>query len=89
LQIDEIRSKENLEPLGLDFIKLGLADVLYNPTTKEIYTPNTNAITKMGDKSEEDNPPPVIGESPVTGNNDVVSPSGKGGEKQDESGNQK
>jgi HK97 family phage portal protein len=47
LQIDEIRAKENLEPLGLDFIKLSLADVLYNPVTKEIYTPNTNE-TKGG-----------------------------------------
>lgn len=42
MQIDEIRFEEDLKPLGLDFIKLGLQDVLYNPNTKEIYTPNTN-----------------------------------------------
>lgn len=42
MQVDEVRYKEDLEPLGLDFIKLGLQDVLYNPKTKEIYTPNTN-----------------------------------------------
>ena len=47
LQIDEVRYKENLEPLGLDFIKLGLQDVLYNPKTKEIYTPNTNKTADM------------------------------------------
>lgn len=47
LQIDEVRYKENLEPLGLDFIKLGLQDVLYNPKTKEIYTPNTNKTVDM------------------------------------------
>lgn len=47
LQIDEVRYKENLEPLGLDFIKLGLQDVLYNPNTKEIYTPNTNKTADM------------------------------------------
>lgn len=47
LQIDEVRYKEDLNPLNLDFIKLGLADVLYNPITKEIYTPNTNQKTNM------------------------------------------
>jgi HK97 family phage portal protein len=48
LQCDEIRFIENLEPYGLDFIKLGLQDVLYNIKTKEIYTPNTNQTTLMG-----------------------------------------
>jgi len=48
LQWDEIRFIENLEPYGLDFIKLGLQDVLYNIKTKEIYTPNTNQTTLMG-----------------------------------------
>jgi HK97 family phage portal protein len=47
LQTDEIRYLEDWEPLGLDFIKLGLQDVLYNPNTKEIYTPNTNQKTNM------------------------------------------
>jgi HK97 family phage portal protein len=65
MQIDEIRYEENLEPLGLDFIKLGLQDVLYNPITKEIYTPNTNKSTNMnnpehqlegGDEDENRNP---------------------------------
>ena len=55
LQIDEVRYKEDFDPLGLDFIKLGLADVLYNPITKEVYTPNTNqtvSIEKGGDINE-------------------------------------
>ena len=45
MQIDEVRYLENLEPLGLNFIKLGLQDVLFNPQTREIYTPNTNQTT--------------------------------------------
>ena len=49
MQIDEIRYKENLNPLGLKFIKLGLQDVLYNPETGEIYTPNTNRSVNMED----------------------------------------
>ena len=47
MQIDEVRYMEDLEPLGLNFVKLGLQDVLFNPSTKEIYTPNTNQITNI------------------------------------------
>lgn len=58
MQIDEIRFQEDLPKLGLDFIKLGLSDVLYFPKTKEIYTPNTDMVmnlTKLkgGDKQDE------------------------------------
>jgi HK97 family phage portal protein len=68
LQVDEIRAKENYEPLGLDFIKLGLQDVLYNPDTKEIYTPNTNKLMVMGEDPEPGpQQVPVVGESPPTG----------------------
>lgn len=47
MQIDECRYYEDLEPLGLNFIKLGLQDVLYNPQTKEVYTPNTGQSTNI------------------------------------------
>lgn len=50
MQIDECRYMEDLEPLGLNFIKLGLQDVLFNPQTKEVYTPNTNQITNIENK---------------------------------------
>lgn len=58
MQIDEVRYIEDLEPLGLDFIKLGLQDVLYDPIKKQIYTPNTNQtanidITKGGEVKNE------------------------------------
>jgi HK97 family phage portal protein len=49
MQWDEVRYIEDYEPYGVDFIKLGLQDVLYNPKTKEIYTPNTNQTNKMDD----------------------------------------
>ena len=48
MQVDEVRERENMEPLGLDFIKLGLQDVLYDPKTKVVYTPNTNQSNKLG-----------------------------------------
>ena len=54
LQIDEARFKENLPPLGLKFLKLGLQDVLYFAETEEIYTPNTNKLAKMGENPTVD-----------------------------------
>lgn len=53
MQIDECRYMEDLEPLGLNFIKLGLQDVLFNPQTKEVYTPNTNKVTNISDMGGE------------------------------------
>lgn len=50
LQIDEIRLKENLPPLGLDFVRLGLQDVLYDPETKQFYMPNMNKTGGLGQK---------------------------------------
>lgn len=47
MTVDEAREKENMPPLGLDFVRLGLNDVLYDPKTATIYTPNTNAMEKL------------------------------------------
>lgn len=54
MQVDEVREKENMEPLGLDFVKLGLQDVLYNPKTKQIYTPNTGKSAIVEEGGEQD-----------------------------------
>ena len=51
MQIDEVRSIENFKPLGLDFIKLGLGDVMYNPVTKNFYTPNTGLTQSLDDSA--------------------------------------
>lgn len=47
LQVDEVRKEEDYEPMGFNFVSLGLGDVLLNPQTNEIYTPNTNKLTKI------------------------------------------
>ena len=36
-----------MEPLGIEWIRLGLDSVLYDPKTKTIYTPNTNETKEM------------------------------------------
>lgn len=48
LKLDEVRYAEDLKPLGVDYIKLGLQDVLYDPNDNTIYTPNTNKKVKLG-----------------------------------------
>lgn len=49
MQIDEIRFRENLPPLNLDFVKLGLQDVLYYPKTQDIFIPNMNSSGNLRD----------------------------------------
>lgn len=53
LQIDEVRDKEDMEPIGIEWIRIGLDSVLYNPKTNEIYTPNTNETKQMDVKTIE------------------------------------
>lgn len=56
MQLDEVRKQERLPEFGLDFIKLGLQDVLYYPKENKVYTPNTN---KMSSPVEEGGVAPV------------------------------
>lgn len=51
---NEIRYLEDDDAIkGLDMITLSLGEVLLNAETGEIYTPNTNSLVKMGEKSTE------------------------------------
>lgn len=47
MQIDEIREKEDMEPMGFNMLTLGLECVLLDPETGTIYTPNTNATVSI------------------------------------------
>ena len=62
MQLDEVRKNEKLPAFGLDFIKLGLQDVIYYPKENKIYTPNTNKMSEMGAEAavpEKDEVAPV------------------------------
>jgi len=47
MQPDEVRYEEGMNPLGLDFVRLGLDTVIYDPVSKTIYTPNTKEWTDL------------------------------------------
>lgn len=49
LTVDEVRRREKLPVLDLPYVKMSLADVLYNTDTKEIFVPNTNSTMKSDD----------------------------------------
>ena len=53
LQVDEIRREEDFEPLGFNFVTMGLGDVLLNPKTMEVFTPNTGQTSKLGEQRAE------------------------------------
>lgn len=47
IQLDEARAKLGFEPIGFDFMKIGLDSVLMDVKKKLIYTPNTNMMQDM------------------------------------------
>lgn len=57
LTIDEVRRMENLPVLDMQYLKLGLGDVLYNIKDGSIFVPNTGAIvdSKNTSKNVENN----------------------------------
>lgn len=57
LTIDEVRRMENLPVLDMQYLKLGLGDVLYNIKDGSIFVPNTGAIVDSKDtpKNVENN----------------------------------
>lgn len=44
INVDEIRKREDLSPMGIDFVSMNLANVFYYPKTKKVYTPNTGTF---------------------------------------------
>lgn len=53
LTIDEVRRMENLPVLDMQYLKLGLGDVLYNITDGSIFVPNTGQTLQKGETSKE------------------------------------
>lgn len=59
LGTNEIRAEEDYDAIdGLDVLKLGLGNVLYDTKTKQFYVPNTGSVV---DTSKTSSTPPKIG----------------------------
>lgn len=54
LTIDEVRRMENLPVLDMQYLKLGLGDVLYNIADGSIFVPNTGAIVDPKDNTSDE-----------------------------------
>ena len=54
LTIDEVRRMENLPVLDMQYLKLGLGDVLYNISNGKIFVPNTGAIVDPSVATNDD-----------------------------------
>jgi HK97 family phage portal protein len=52
LQIDEVRRRENLRPIGLNGVTLDLGSALYDPAKGTIYTLNTDKTYSLKDGKE-------------------------------------
>ena len=59
LTIDEVRRMENLPVLDMQYLKLGLGDVLYNISDGKIFVPNTGAIVDPSVATNDDKNPLV------------------------------
>lgn len=47
ISADEIRQREDLSPMGIDFVSMNLANVFYYPKDKKVYTPNTGILSDL------------------------------------------
>lgn len=79
VQVDEFRYEENLPPLGMDYVNMGLNDVLYEPNKKQLIIPNMGTVIDLETMDVLSNSNPSL--TPKTGDSTHVEPEPpKGGE---------
>lgn len=49
VQVDEFRAAENMAPLGIDYVNIGLQDVLYYPKQQKLVIPNMGKAVNIDD----------------------------------------
>lgn len=76
VQIDEFRSSENLPPLGMDYVNIGLNDVLFDTDKKQLIIPNMAQVIDLATMKV------------LSANNPDLKNEGEGGDK-NEGGDQK
>ena len=53
LQVDEVRAAEDYDATGFNWLTMGLGDILLNPKTMEVFTPNTGQTSQLGNQTVE------------------------------------
>lgn len=53
---DEFRKAENMPPLGIDFVNMGLQDVLYDAQKQQIVVPNMGQVIDLNDMTPAADP---------------------------------
>ena len=84
VQVDEFRYEENLPPLGMDYVNMGLNDVLYEPNKKQLIIPNMGTVIDLETMDVLSNSNPSL--APKGGDNTHV-PEESGGGEEDEGRN--
>lgn len=83
LQVDEVREAEDYDAMGFNWLTMGLGDILLNPDTMEVFTPNTGQTSNLGDLSTEqrgnDKHDPKSGRFALKNSSGSVDKSAKGG----------
>ena len=60
---DEFRKAENMPPLGIDFVNMGLQDVLYDAAKQQIVVPNMGQVIDLNDMTPAADPNAQGGEN--------------------------
>lgn len=47
VQVDEFRAAENMAPLGMDYVNMGLNDVLFDVAKKQLIIPNMGTVIDL------------------------------------------
>ena len=84
VQVDEFRASENLPPLGMDYVNIGLNDVLFDVAKRQMIIPNMGQVIDLNTMQvlSAQNPSVETGEEGPTG---PPEPSAPGGGESDES----
>lgn len=84
VQVDEFRASENLPPLGMDYVNIGLNDVLFDVAKRQMIIPNMGQVIDLNTMQvlSAQNPSVETGEEGPPG---PPEPSAPGGGESDES----
>lgn len=56
VDVDQFRAEENMEPLGMKFVNLGLNDVLMDPVKRQIIIPNMGQVIDLDHLDQYEKP---------------------------------